>query len=206
MKDLVRKKDSQRHALLRAVYEAAKGEVGHDTYETLYACGKKVGLSDEETTSAFDWLCDRGLMERFTSGSFTLTREGVDEMEESLRDPETPTEHFAPSMTLNISGGTIGVIQTGSHNTAHVAQQLNAGATSDVLSLIEQLRQGVRQAPTDKHEEASTLVDAIEEEVKQPSKKSPALVKSYAGTLNQYMLAYAPVLSTIVDYVIAQAK
>ncbi|MRG97660.1 hypothetical protein GF068_37915 [Polyangium spumosum] len=194
----MQKRDAQRHALLRAVYEMANGEPGSYSYEGLYKCSESIGLSREETDSAFEWLVDRDLLARFATGYFELTRYGADEIEDSLRHPEKETEHFAPIVNMNIYGGNVGAIHTGRGNIDRVAQQVNAAATSDVLALFDKLRAGLQDLPPEKREEAKEIVDAFQEQATS-AKPKMALIRSYANTLNEYLLAYGPTISTLVE-------
>lgn len=198
----IEKRDHNRHALLRAVYELADGEATDVDYSSMYKKGEELGMSHEETESAFSWLQDKGLLKGHTNTSFTLKREGVDEMEESLRDPAHRTEHFPPIATfntINIHGGAVGSVQTGSHNVANVAQQFNTSAVADVLKLIEQLKGHLGEVQEEHQQEATELVEAIEEQAKSSSPKA-SRVKSYAQALQGYMVPYIPLITEIVKH------
>lgn len=204
MNELIRKKDSQRQALLAAIFEAVEGEAGPISYEVLERCASSLGLSHNEKESAFDWLKDKGRVEGYTAGSFKLTREGADEIEESLRNPDMPTEHFAP-ISLNIYGGTIGVIQNGSNNTANVVQNI-AGGADELLKLIAQVRSQVMALEDhDRRSEAIELVDTLEGEAKSSAPKR-ALAKQCADGLKEYVYPAVPLLTLIAAMFAAISK
>src|SRR5690348_1167127 len=77
----------------------------------------EVGLSDQDLGDACDYLAGEGLIEVAMpdmSASpvpywVNITHLGIVEMEQSLEDPNEPTQHFPPAVSIiNIHGSVIG--------------------------------------------------------------------------------------------------
>ena len=211
MKDQILRKQQQRYAALRLIYHMVNGETDTSLsdHEYLEAAQSKLGLSSADAQSALSYLTTKGLCEGVTLQSFSLTLAGVDEVEAAETHPEEGTDHFdSPDIyqvqNINVYGGAVGSIQSGSHNTANVAQQINA-PPSDMANAILDLRRAAAQLSPEGREDAEAALDGIEEQAKADKPKA-GLVRVYAKTLNEYLLAYAPTIAMLVQHILEKAS
>jgi hypothetical protein len=177
---MIQRKQEQRFALLRNVYDATGGRtsVSIDN-EELTECGRRAGLDDSQTQAAEEWLTNEGLLEGVTLQSVSLTHQGVVEIEASMTDPEEPTDHFPASVIQHVTNNyqinaPVGSIQTGSQNTANVTQSVAVG--DEVMKHIVTLRQAANKLDADRREEALELVETIESEA-QSSKPKKSVIR-----------------------------
>lgn len=74
----------------------------------MFDLGKDIGLSPDQTTGVYQYLRGEGLVKaRGIGGLIGLTHEGVVEIENSISNPQQPTQHF-PAMSLVVVGQMIG--------------------------------------------------------------------------------------------------
>jgi hypothetical protein len=160
----------------------------------------KKGVSRQDTEGAFDWLVGENLAERQTFDSVGITHYGVVEIEEAHDRPEHGTEHFAPAVIhqVNHFHGTVGGVQTGSHNTMNVAQQFNAPAA--IFDHFAAIRREVEQLPNDKKADAMELVEAMEAEAKKTEPKH-VIFASYATALASLVTSVAPHIPPLLDWI-----
>jgi hypothetical protein len=74
----------------------------------------------------------------------------------------------------------VGTIQSGSHNVAHVVQNVAIG--DDVVRAIARLRQAANSLDGDDREDAVALVDGIEQQVKS-AKPNKTMIKAAGESL-----------------------
>lgn len=114
-----------------------------------------------------------------SSPNYKIAHLGVKEIERSMQKPEEPTEHFPPQIIQNFTGP-VGAVQTGTHATANVTQDVGADL-SDVLSLLEQLKSQIAELPQEQQEDASVSIEALEDELKLQDKNPKRIKAALAG-------------------------
>lgn len=168
------------------------------SYGELKECARKLSIDESLITQLFERLIREGYIKRLDalSGDFTLLGKAVDKVLDINTGHDSALQQTVLN-TITLHNSNAGVIQTGSHNNANVAQQFNPPA-SEFAKLITELRQAAGELPTGKREEALELIDAVESEA-QSKKPKQALVKACAEKLNAYLLAYGPTIATLVE-------
>jgi cytochrome c556 len=112
---------ADRLRIMKSIYE----QTGDNTrdYVDLWEIRAKLDLTDDEMGNAVDWLEAQRLIEALRTGTgqrtpmhAQITHRGVVEMERSETEPEQPTEHFPPLISIvNVGGDMIGsAINSGS--------------------------------------------------------------------------------------------
>lgn len=116
----IESKRRQRLEFMQRLYERTDGELLEEIpIETL---AEDLGWDLRTANSVFDYLVDEGLAEcPSLGGGASITHEGVREVERALTEPDRPTEHFPPAVTVNIQGDVVGSqVQTGTvHSSQH---------------------------------------------------------------------------------------
>ncbi len=178
----VRERETRRFRVLRHLYESSGSGNLYKTVST-DELQKTAGLSEEEWWSVFDYLVGEKLIAEAHSGAVTITARGVDEIEQAERRPDKATAHFSPQVT-QIFHGAVGAVQTGSHSTAHITQNIGSDV-ADILKLLGELRQGFQSLPPEPREEAVEIVDALEEEIKSVAPRR-GRVRAYLGQIGSF--------------------
>lgn len=171
---LVRARQERRFRVLKRIYDKADGNVGNAVL--WHQVQAEEGLGEEEWWPVWDYLTGGGFIKERYSGAVSLTRHGVERVEMLLRHPRAadaprgsagrPEQHFyAP----------VGAVQNAPGSTAFVNQN-NAANTSELLSLIAELRSRLEALPGS--EEALEQVADLEGEVQSPSPKKSRIKAS----------------------------
>jgi hypothetical protein len=177
----VQEREALRFKTLRRLYELSRGDAHRAvTFDNLQ---KAAGIDEDQWWAIFDYLTREGLMREAHSGAVAITARGVDEMERAEHRPDKATEHFSTQVTQHFHGA-VGAVQTGSHSTAHVTQNIGA-EIADVLKLLGEVRQGFQSLPPEPRQEAVEVVDALEEEIKSPAPRK-GRVRAYLGQIGSF--------------------
>lgn len=113
---------------MNAIFEQADGR--EHVYVNCQPLAEELGLSDEEMASASDFLAGEHLIEPMNAlwgkpypPRVSLTHWGIKEIEQSREEPEQPTEHFPPLVSIiqifgdvnhsNVQAGTVDSTQSG---------------------------------------------------------------------------------------------
>lgn len=195
----IEKRKQHRFMLLQNLYTSLDGDFSaHVDRNELFTEMKAFGMTYNDAENAWSWLVDEGLCENISYSAVGITHAGVLEIESAHDRPNEPTNHFEPAVINPVFHfhGSVGAVQTGSHNIANVMQQVNEGV--DLLSLIGQLRAGTDRLDGEAKSEAIELVDTLEEQAKsaQPRK---ALVKRCADGLKDHMTWLVPTIQLIYE-------
>ena len=92
--DLEQKK-ANRFKFLKFVYDKVDGSTSESV--AVFKTGEELGFDRKRTSNIVEYLCNEGLIEYFAgSVDINITHYGVKEIEEALKNPEKPTEHFLP--------------------------------------------------------------------------------------------------------------
>ncbi len=164
--EIVREKERKRYAVLLKLWEATDGkELTRVEFDEI---AQQAGLNDKEAKEVYVYFMNEGLFgSRDVGGGVTLSHKAIVEMEQSIKNPSTSTEHF-PATVIQHFNAPVGSVQSGAQSTSHVTQNFGA-STPDVLNLIRELRQSIQLLPVAQQEETFEVVNALEEEVQLPS-------------------------------------
>ena len=92
----------QRLRLLRRLYEHTGGDTA--AMISMWAIGRELGLSEEETRRVVQYLVDENLAKyRAIGGWIGITHRGVKEVEATLQEPGQPTHHFPAAVPAAIN-------------------------------------------------------------------------------------------------------
>lgn len=186
VENMVLKRQEQRFKLLREIYEALEGSQSKVLPgKGFYECADAVRLARSEAEDAREWLYKQDLLRGFDGeGGVQLTQSGVQEVERSLAHPNEATEHFPMSVVQNVThnyqiSGPVGALQSGSHNTATVVQNVAVGDSA--MTALAQLRHAAEKLSGEDREEAIELVDTIEEQVRSRKPKKSVIKQCGEG-------------------------
>lgn len=167
-----------RYAILRKMYQASGGD--HFFVMEFDDVARGIDVPENEREPARQYLHGEGLIKMRGPTLASITHAGVVEIEASMERPAERTEHFTPAVIQQVTqnfSGPVGAVQTGSHNVAHVTQNVS----TDVQVLLQQLRAQVDGLPVEQREEAIELVDGLEEQAKKPSPSKAMIKQILAG-------------------------
>lgn len=100
---------------------------------------------------------------------YSITHKGVKEIERSIQNPEKSTEHFS-SQVIQIFNAPVGTVQSGNNNSSYVSQVNNIGA--EVQDTIKKLKSLVGSLPENHQNDASEVIEDLQEEIANPTKQS----------------------------------
>ena len=168
-KSLFEEKRRKRYTLLRKVYDEAKGSQHNPA--PFFSIAEKEGLSREEAEDIYYYLFEERLIKDFAVGtSVVITHRGIVEVEESIRNPGKPTEHFTPSITQHFNAPVHGGVQVGGHkNTQNVNITSNSTVDEVVGKLVEVLK-------------SSSLPDLEKEDAIEAAQRLPQLAEKEQST------------------------
>lgn len=158
---------------------------------------KATGLDRSQLDLAARWLVNEGLiLTRAFGPVWSISHQGIREVEAARKDPGKPTEHFASSVTHYVFNGPVGAVQTGAQSTANVNQTIWFDHAQ-----VAQLMASIRSAlPSDRAELHDTLAD-FEAEVAAPQPKPSRLRSSLT-----YLWNGAKDIATVGPFVLQLAK
>jgi hypothetical protein len=178
---LVGEREARRYRVLRKLYDEADGEVGRGvSYRKVQ---EELRLADSEWWPTYYYLEAEGLIEEVASSLVGITGPGVDEIERSRKAPREPTEHF-PATVIQYFTAPVGAVHTGPHSSSEVTQNFGANA-SEVLGLLQELRQGFQSLPEDEREQAMEVVDALEEEIQSQNPRKGS-IRAFLGQIGSF--------------------
>lgn len=151
-----------------SIFQNETGWYEHDIYESARY------LSEEGLLTIQD---GDGSGRRPEGPYLRLTHKGITEVEQSITTPTKATEHFAATVIQHFNAS-VGAVQTGPNSTAHAVQQLGIDP-SEAFKHTESLRRQIQSLPEGQKEEATQLIEALEDELRlsQPRK---ARVKAFS--------------------------
>lgn len=182
----LQEKQRRRYLVLSKLYELTDGEPVR--LAEADAVREATGLDEVTFHEAVQYLRGEGLL-KTSNLVLELTHAGIVEYERSLERPDAPTEHF-PVQVIQQFNAPVGAVQTGTHATANVVQQVGAGV-GEVLELLGHLRRDIEATlPDEERAEALELVEGIEEEARS-EKPRTARVKAFMKGLGNFALSTA---------------
>jgi hypothetical protein len=171
---LLEEKEKVRYEILKWIYEQTNGAT--TTRLDLSQFFRATSLSPKETQEyigirdAINYLSEERLIECMTLGhSYSITHRGVKEVEQSIKNPEKSTDHFS-SPVIQIFNASVGNVQTGNNNSSYVSQVNNTSA--EVQNAIQDLKTLVSTLPENHQNDASEVIEDLQEEIANPTKQS----------------------------------
>ncbi len=190
----LRKKQADRYAVLRAVYDLTDGRRFFAVAPEEVA--ERTGLPVDAFLEVSSYLEDEGLLEpAATDGSVFITHAGVVEVEASITRPDLPTDHFPLLVFHQTFNAPVGAVQTGAGATAAVRQDVGV-APRELAALLAELRPMLQDRP----DAREALVELTAEA--EASAPRPARLKAFAAAL----WAFTKDLATVAPKVLELAE
>jgi DNA-binding MarR family transcriptional regulator len=160
-KMLDRNKDKQ-YEVLRWVFDKVDGHRSNPINLVDFITENSKYTRDELERIS-DYLEGKGLIERVADEEIfiQLTHKGIVEIQNSINNPQNPTEHF-PTQVIQYFNAPVGSVQTGNQNIANVQQNFGT-KTEDVIELLTELREHIFD---DKKQEGMEYIEGLEVELK----------------------------------------
>ncbi len=125
---------------------------------------KRENISKEEANDIYIYFMGENFFGvRDVGGNVSLSHRAIVEIEESLENPSRGTPHFPATVIQNFNAP-VGSVQTGPHSTSNVNQNFGSN-TSEVINLLNELRNNLKELPEGQRQEATELTDFIEVEI-----------------------------------------
>lgn len=184
---IMRETQGKRLFLLRKLFEMSFGE---PCLVAISLFQNETGWYEHDIYEAARYLSDEGLLTiRDDDGSghsprgpyLFLTHKGIVEVEQSITRPTKATEHFAATVIQHFNAS-VGTVQTGPNSTTHATQQFGADPP-EIFKRTESLRRHVQTFPEGSREEATQLIEALEDELRL-SKPRKVRVKAFLRELD----------------------
>jgi hypothetical protein len=136
--ETVRRKQAERYAALRAVYELTDGR--RFCVAVPEAAAERAGQDVHAFLESAAYLEDEGLLEPAAEdGSVFITHRGIVELEASIAEPQRPTDHFPLLVFSQTFHGPVGAVQSGAGSAAAVRQDVGLSG-AEVPRLVAELR------------------------------------------------------------------
>jgi formiminotetrahydrofolate cyclodeaminase len=132
----------------------------------------------------FIYFNDEGFFSSATfSGDVNLSHRAIVEIENSINNPQKPTEHFSSTVIQNFRAP-VGAVQTGNQTVANVNQNIGQ-SFSEILEQLANLKREFQSLPDGDREEAIEVVDALAIEV-QSENPSKGKVKAFLSSVKDF--------------------
>lgn len=188
-KELI-EKDKKRYEVLRWIYDEF-----HRTKNYFVSIEKLINNTldsqqkrerEKELSEISDYLDGEGLItQQSDNGLFIrLEHRGIVEVENSIRNPQKPTEHFSVQVIQNFNAP-VGSVQTGNQSIANVTQNLGA-EISDITALLKELRHHIIDDSPERQKVGIELLEGLETEVQSPNQRQ-SRIKLYLKELGSFV-------------------
>lgn len=200
--------ERQAHRLqyLRAVYDASDGVAGR--FLRFNDIGEELGFDEKHAEDVADYLAAEGLIKWTAMGIIELTHWGLKEVEQSLSDPEKPTEHFPAFVVaqnyMHVETMTGSQVQQGTVGST----QISAAARVELEALVADLRQAFAELelPDEQHDEFEADLATVETQLASPHPK-PGVIHEcltsirtiFEGALGSGLATTAPHLPELAE-------
>ena len=95
----IEEKKKSRLLFLKKTYELTDGDTM--SYLSGFDIGEKIRFENSKTTQIVDYLVNEGFLKYAgLGGAISITHEGVKEVELGLENPNKPTQHFPPQVSI----------------------------------------------------------------------------------------------------------
>ena len=175
--DSILEKQRKRYLVLLRIYELTDGNE-----QEILQLEPPEGLDEKELMPIVDYLAGEGLIHRLATEAplLQISHLGVTEVEQSLVNPQEPTEHFVATVIQHFHGN-VGSVQTGNQSVANVIQHDNS-----ILELLQQLRSHLIEESPDVSRDANELLDGLQSEVTS-AKPSQSRMKAYLLAMGSFV-------------------
>jgi hypothetical protein len=169
-------KQRNRYLVLRKLYERSGGSERVNI--NFFDLAKEEGLSEEDAREIYDYLGREGLIgDRRAGGGVAISHRGIIEIEQSISNPQRPTEHFPPTIVQNFNAPIYGGIQTGGqHNVQNNTISIDP-SFDDALAKLTALLQGAALPELQKEEAIIALQRVQQLARKEKSSEAVKLAK-----------------------------
>jgi hypothetical protein len=161
-----------RYLMLRKLYERSEGSERVNI--KFFDLAKEEGLSEKDARDICDYLLSEGLIgDRRAGGGVAISHKGIVEIEQSISNPEWPTEHFPTTIVQNFNAPIYGGIQTGGqHNVQNNTISIDPSFDAAMAKLTA-LLQGA--ALPDLHKEEAIIALQRVQQLAQKEKSSEVI-------------------------------
>lgn len=199
-------KKKERFLFLQKMYETTDGNSGYIV--DMWEVGSELGFDREKIRNLVGYLRDEGLLESKTlGGGISITHAGIIEIEYSLTNPNSPTDHFLPINVIHIENMNNSAIQQGS-NCSTQSINFNVDKSGDLKKIINEIESIKEQLTLDRlvFEELVSEIDTLKSQVKSPKPKNIIVtesLKTIRGILEGVVgNAATPMILTMIDNMI----
>jgi hypothetical protein len=152
--------EQKRFRVLKTLYDMAP----HDKHGMVIVdeLAKELGMAYQEANRILIYWEEKGLVHSPTDESVALTARAIDELEEKIRNPGKPTEHFPATINIidysvKIIGDVSGNIQGGQSNTQKVI------SNEPISSILPQLTALIKTVKAEEFPDKDDVVRDLEQ-------------------------------------------
>lgn len=149
MNQSMERRRAQRLAFMQRLYERTDGELLKEIpIETL---ADDLGWDPKTANNVFDYLVEEGLAVcPSLGGGASITHQGVREVERALTEPDRPTEHFPPAVTVHFHGAVVdSQVQAGTVRSSQHQVVLAGIQREDIMRFVSELRDALDDGRVD---------------------------------------------------------
>jgi len=161
VKSKLAERQKRRYRILRTLFD---GSIQADKNPSEFivspnSLGQYLELDPSIVKMELDYLSGEYLVEEVVGMSdpleshFKIAHLGVVEVERSIENPNSSTEHFMVTVVQHFNAP-VGTVQNASHSVAHVTQTIGFDP-KDVLKLVSELQQQLGDVPEEKREDVA---------------------------------------------------
>ncbi len=136
----IEKKKVDRFRFLNHLYEITNGNQLDN--RNMLDIGKVLGMTEEETEIAVQYLREEGLIEPMTLESDCITHNGVVQVEEALSHPESPTQYFPAINYIHVESMNNSQIQQATQGSTQTLN-LNASEKVQIEEIISEIKSAI---------------------------------------------------------------
>ena len=165
-------KQRNRYLLLRKLYDQSGGSERVNI--NFFDLAKKEGLSEDDALDVYDYLWREELIgDGRVGGGVAISHKGIVEIEQSISNPQRPTEHFPPTIVQHFNAPIFGGIQTGGqHNIQNNTISIDP-SFDDAMAKLTALLRGA--ALPDLHKEEAIIALQRVQQLAQKEKSSEVI-------------------------------
>lgn len=171
-------KRRRRLQFMKALYEKTDGR--ELAMVDMWELGDELGFSREDTGATAEYLVGEFLMEYAAlGGAISITHLGVREVEESMQNPDSPTQHFPPINVIQIGYMANSSIQQGSPGSV----QVSVNELAPIATFVEEVRaalDGLGLTPGDRQALAAEL-SSVESQLQSSRPRRDAILGSLSA-------------------------
>ncbi len=174
--------------LIQLVYKVKAGEIPEQFQVRSFHAGDFI-MEGIDTTGArvnkhqLQILAQNAYLSADSTDVFSITGKAYRDVEAYHAGAPTSVEQEIQSQTGNppqiiTINGPVGALQTGPNSTANVTQNINANS-AEIVRLLEQLKSNLSELPDEKQEDASDILETLQEEVESSEPDARKISRSF---------------------------